>query len=105
MIRCGGATALALAATCLCASGRALGAGKGRIEGRITPPGAATRVSAVDRNVKVPIIAKEVPVREHKGRLLDDGSRYEITVPPGTYDLHFETTDGLKIEGADLRAE
>ena len=105
MIRGGGATALALAAACLCASGEALGAGTGRIEGRIIPPGAATRVSAIDRNVKVPIIAKEVPVREHKGRVLEGGSRYEITVPPGTYDLHFETTDGLKIEGADLRAE
>lgn len=79
--------------------------GKGRIEGSIAPTGIVTRVSAIDRNVKVPMIAKEVPVREHEGRVLDGGSRYEVDVPPGTFDLHFETTGGLKIEGADLRME
>ncbi|MHC5056170.1 MAG: hypothetical protein ACYTKD_15835 [Planctomycetota bacterium] len=80
-----------------------------RIEGKIAAPEAATvlRVSAIDRDVKAPMIAKGMPVKEHPGRLLEGGTRFEVDVPAGTYDLHFELKDGvkngLKLEGADMR--
>ncbi len=53
------------------------------------------------------MIAKEMPVKELPGRLLAGGPRFEVDVPAGTYDLHFELADGikdnLKIDGADMR--
>ena len=61
------------------------------------------RVSAIDRDVKAPLTAKEMPVTEYVGRILAGGKRFEIDVPGGTYDLHFELEDGLKIDGADMR--
>jgi hypothetical protein len=61
------------------------------------------RVTAIDRDVKAPMKAKEMPVTEYVGRILGGGARFEIDVPSGTYDLHFELEEGLKIDGADLR--
>lgn len=75
----------------------------GVVVGRISPAGTVLKISAIDRDVPVPAIAKEVPVREYKGRLLEGGARYEIELPAGTYDLHVELEDGRIFEGADLR--
>ena len=102
---------LALAVAALAIAGSASGAASrsGRIEGALTAPEGAkvVRVSAIDRNIKAPMIAKEMPVKELPGRLLAGGTRFEVDVPPGTYDLHFELEDGikqnLKIDGADMR--
>jgi hypothetical protein len=77
----------------------------GRIQGRIVPAGAVKRVCAIDRNVKTPLIATEVPLKEIEGALVDGGKRFRIDVTPGEYDLHFELHDGSMIEGADTRVE
>jgi len=96
-------TSLAAAAFVALARAPAAEERPGRIVGGISPAGAATKVSAIDRNVVVPVMAREVPVREYPGRVLEGGARYEVEVPPGTYDLHVETADGRVLEGADLR--
>jgi len=76
-----------------------------RIAGKVAPPQGArvVRVTAIDRDVRAPLKAKEMPVTEYVGRVLEGGARYEIDVPAGTFDLHFELGDGLKIDGADMR--
>jgi len=80
-----------------------------RIAGKVVLPEGArvVRVTAIDRDVRAPLKAKEMPVTEYVGRVLEGGARFEIDVPAGTYDLHFEldegTGGGLKIDGADMR--
>jgi hypothetical protein len=69
------------------------------------PAGYVLKVSAIDRNVRTPPTAREVAVREFEGRLIEGGSRYEIELPAGTYDVHVELEDGRVIEGADMRVE
>jgi hypothetical protein len=77
----------------------------GLIKGTITPAGLVTRVCAVDRDVKTRLTPKTIPLKEYDGMLMNRGSAYEIRVPEGTYDLHFELRDGTKLEGADMRVQ
>jgi hypothetical protein len=97
------AAAGVLAASAATASAAEPPSPTGRVEGGVSPKGAAARVVLVDRNVPQKPTAPEVVVREFAARVSADGSRYEADVPPGTYDLHVETKDGRKLEGADLR--
>jgi len=77
----------------------------GLIKGTIKPAGLVARVCAVDRNVKTGLTPRTVPVKEYDGTLMNRGAAYEIRVPAGAYDLHFELRDGTKLEGADMRVE
>ena len=76
----------------------------GLVRGEVECEGRVVRVAALDRSVPQKIVDREVRIRVYEGEVA--GRTYSVAdLPGGTYDLYFETADGTRYEGADLRVE
>ncbi len=78
--------------------------GTASVRGEVRSGAPVVRAAALDRSVPQKIADKEVRIREYAGTIA--GRTYAIPdLPPRTYDLYFETADGVRYEGVDLRVE
>ena len=74
------------------------------VRGKVECEERVAKVAALDRSLPQKIADKEVRIRAHQGKVA--GRTYSIPdLPPGSYDLYFETADGTRYEGVDLRVE
>lgn len=79
-------------------------AGSGRLEGKISPPEKVKRVVVLDREVRVGLTSRTVPLKEYPAEFDPQTGAYRVAnLPKGTYDLFLELTDGTKVEGCDFR--